>query len=457
MGRGKIEVKRIENNTTRQVTFSKRRSGLLKKTHELSVLCDAQIGLIVFSSKGKLYEYTTHPLSMTEIIDKYLKATGSRIHQPNSQERMNSELTRMKKETMNLQLSLQRYKGDDLNSIQLEELNQLEQQLEYSVQKVRARKHLLLQQQVDNLQRTEKVLEKENEEMYKWVSVMWIKLIKICIFFGINHFNINFLKQLMSKQQEEVIQHQAAAMTELKLVGQEHQLFEQFPFYGSEEQHNSVLQLAANLDPELQLQSYQYRLQPMQPNLQESSSAPQNIYDSVYTLCTNISNCSPVDCISEWTRLSLYRPLGSLQSLLLSVAVTTMMVAPLPGAVASHAEKPEKFNGLNFKRWQQKMLFYLTTLNLARFLTETAPQVSEGEMDAQSVSAVQAWKHSEFLCKNYVLNGLADSLYNVYCKVNTAKELWESLERKYKTEDAGTKKFVVAKFLDFKMIDSKLL
>ncbi|KAK9052408.1 hypothetical protein SSX86_029037 [Deinandra increscens subsp. villosa] len=76
-------------------------------------------------------------------------------------------------------------------------------------------------------------------------------------------------------------------------------------------------------------------------------------------------------------------------------------------------------------------------------------------MDAQSVSAVQAWKHSEFLCKNYVLNGLADSLYNVYCKVNTAKELWESLERKYKTEDAGTKKFVVAKFLDFKMIDSK--
>ncbi|GAA0174788.1 MADS box transcription factor [Lithospermum erythrorhizon] len=61
MGRGKIEVKRIENNTSRQVTFSKRRAGLIKKTHELSVLCDAQIGLIVFSNKGKLYEYCTHP------------------------------------------------------------------------------------------------------------------------------------------------------------------------------------------------------------------------------------------------------------------------------------------------------------------------------------------------------------------------------------------------------------
>lgn len=62
MGRGKIEVKRIENKTSRQVTFSKRRSGLMKKTHELSVLCDAQIGLIVFSSKGKLTEYCTPPL-----------------------------------------------------------------------------------------------------------------------------------------------------------------------------------------------------------------------------------------------------------------------------------------------------------------------------------------------------------------------------------------------------------
>ncbi|KAK3024218.1 hypothetical protein RJ639_044687 [Escallonia herrerae] len=36
-----------------------------------------------------------------------------------------------------------------------------------------------------------------------------------------------------------------------------------------------------------------------------------------------------------------------------------------------------------------------------------------------------------------------------------AKALWESLERKYKTEDAGSKKFVVGKFLDFKMVDSK--
>jgi hypothetical protein len=124
------------------------------------------------------------------------------------------------------------------------------------------------------------------------------------------------------------------------------------------------------------------------------------------------------------------------------------------GTLANHAEKPGKFAGANFKRWQQKMMFYLTYLGLARFLTESPPS-PEGESDAQTLVAVQAWNHSEYLCRNYVLNGLADSLYNVHCGIKTAKELWENLEHKYKTEDAGTKKFVVARFLDYKMVDSK--
>ncbi|RRT60471.1 hypothetical protein B296_00021090 [Ensete ventricosum] len=56
MGRGKIEIKRIENTTSRQVTFCKRRNGLLKKAYELSVLCDAEVALVVFSSRGRLFE-----------------------------------------------------------------------------------------------------------------------------------------------------------------------------------------------------------------------------------------------------------------------------------------------------------------------------------------------------------------------------------------------------------------
>ena len=100
------------------------------------------------------------------------------------------------------------------------------------------------------------------------------------------------------------------------------------------------------------------------------------------------------------------------------------------------------------------MLFYLTTLNLARFLHEDAPALKENETDKQVVAVVEAWKHADFFCRNYLLNGLDNTLYNVYCAFNTTRELWEFLDKKYKTEDTGLK-MVVGKFLDYKMLDSK--
>ncbi|KAB1206673.1 MADS-box protein AGL24 [Morella rubra] len=57
MTRRKIEIKRIDKKAARQVTFSKRNKALFKKAMELSTLCDAEIGLIVFSATGKLFEY----------------------------------------------------------------------------------------------------------------------------------------------------------------------------------------------------------------------------------------------------------------------------------------------------------------------------------------------------------------------------------------------------------------
>ena len=139
---------------------------------------------------------------------------------------------------------------------------------------------------------------------------------------------------------------------------------------------------------------------------------------------------------------------------------STPTVVPPPTHVMalmtmSHGEKPKKFNGTDFKRWQQKMLFYLTTLNLTRFLREKTPALKEDETNKQVVIAVEAWKHVDFLCHNYLLNGLDNTLYNVYCAFNTARELWESLDKKYKIEIAGLKKFIVGKFLDYKMLDSK--
>ncbi|RVX19271.1 hypothetical protein CK203_008677 [Vitis vinifera] len=126
---------------------------------------------------------------------------------------------------------------------------------------------------------------------------------------------------------------------------------------------------------------------------------------------------------------------------------------PVPIKVGTHHEKPEKFNGDDFKRWQQNMLFYLTTLNLVHVLKEECPKAPKHPTN-ETFNVIKAWKHSNFLCRNYIINGLVDFLYNVYSSFTTARGLWEALEKKYKTEDAGTKKFIVGKFLDFKMIHS---
>ncbi|KAK2415074.1 MADS-box protein SOC1 [Trifolium repens] len=75
MVRGKTQMKRIENATSRQVTFSKRRNGLLKKAFELSVLCDAEVALIIFSPRGKLYEFSSS--CMQDTIERYRRNTRS--------------------------------------------------------------------------------------------------------------------------------------------------------------------------------------------------------------------------------------------------------------------------------------------------------------------------------------------------------------------------------------------
>ncbi|KAM1252199.1 hypothetical protein ACFX13_041066 [Malus domestica] len=66
MVRGKTQMKCIENTASRQVIFTKRRSGLLKKAFKLSVLCDAEVALVIFSARGKLYEFSKIQWLQTE-------------------------------------------------------------------------------------------------------------------------------------------------------------------------------------------------------------------------------------------------------------------------------------------------------------------------------------------------------------------------------------------------------
>ncbi|KAL2754987.1 hypothetical protein ACRALDRAFT_1077149 [Sodiomyces alcalophilus JCM 7366] len=69
MGRRKIEIKPIKDDRNRSVTFLKRKGGLFKKAHELSVLCSVDVAVFIFGNNKKLYEYSSR--DMTELITRY--------------------------------------------------------------------------------------------------------------------------------------------------------------------------------------------------------------------------------------------------------------------------------------------------------------------------------------------------------------------------------------------------
>ncbi|CAL9051944.1 unnamed protein product [Musa banksii] len=163
MVRGKTQLKRIENATSRQVTFSKRRNGLLKKALELSVLCDAEIGLIIFSARGKLYEFASS--SMRDTIERYQAHakqcnSSSAIEHENQPSRQEAASLFMKIE--HLEASKRKILGENLESSSIEELGELEIKLEQSLRKIRGKKYQLLEEELVQLQQKENTLAEEN-------------------------------------------------------------------------------------------------------------------------------------------------------------------------------------------------------------------------------------------------------------------------------------------------------
>ncbi|AQK90959.1 AGAMOUS-like protein [Zea mays] len=187
-GRGKIEIKRIENTTNRQVTFCKRRNGLLKKAYELSVLCDAEVALVVFSSRGRLYEYANNSVKST--IERYKKANSDSsnsgtVAEVNAQklylltgyihtcklavlpagvlQAATDDPQLAKRKHPNLfRWSSRNIVGDSIHTMGLRDLKQMEGKLEKAIIKIRARKNELLYAEVDYMQKREMDLQTDN-------------------------------------------------------------------------------------------------------------------------------------------------------------------------------------------------------------------------------------------------------------------------------------------------------
>nr|AAT46096.1 AGAMOUS-like protein [Akebia trifoliata] len=164
MGRGKIEIKRIENTTNRQVTFCKRRNGLLKKAYELSVLCDAEVALIVFSSRGRLYEFSNSSIKST--IERYKKASADSSNTTSIIEAnahyYQHEATKLRQQIQNLQIANRQLMGDSLSSLTVKELKQLENRLERGLTRIRSKKQEIMFAEIEYMQKREVELQKEN-------------------------------------------------------------------------------------------------------------------------------------------------------------------------------------------------------------------------------------------------------------------------------------------------------
>nr|AAD22493.2 PISTILLATA protein homolog MADS2 [Hyacinthus orientalis] len=160
MGRGKIEIKRIENSTNRQVTFSKRRNGIIKKAKEISVLCESEIAIVVFSSLSKMSEFCSPNTTFPKMLEKYQQHSGKKLWDA-KHENLSAEIDRIKRENDNMQIELRHLKGEDLSSLNPRELIPIEEALQNGVTGARAKQMEFLKMMKLN----GKLLEDENKKL----------------------------------------------------------------------------------------------------------------------------------------------------------------------------------------------------------------------------------------------------------------------------------------------------
>ncbi|KAK6123952.1 hypothetical protein DH2020_042297 [Rehmannia glutinosa] len=190
-GRGKIEIKRIENTTNRQVTFCKRRNGLLKKAYELSVLCDAEVALIVFSTRGRLYD-------VKATIERYKKASSDStnngsISEANTQY-YQQEASKLRAHISNLQNQNRNMLGECLGALQLKDLKNLETRVERGISRIRAKKNELLFAEIEYMQKRIAETERVQQHMNLMPGSSDFELGQPQQFDARNYFQVNGLQ-----------------------------------------------------------------------------------------------------------------------------------------------------------------------------------------------------------------------------------------------------------------------
>lgn len=117
----------------------------------------------------------------------------------------------------------------------------------------------------------------------------------------------------------------------------------------------------------------------------------------------------------------------------------------------------DRFDGGNFTRWQEKVMFFLTSLKLAYILDDNLEQIPEPTPeDTEEIRQKRVKrKEDEFMCRGHILNALSQTVYSAHRMIPTAKELWKTLETKYQNEEASNHKFLISNYMNFRMGNDK--
>ncbi|KAL7190205.1 hypothetical protein ACSBR2_022479 [Camellia fascicularis] len=173
MGRGKVQLKRIEDKNSRQVTFSKRRSGLIKKARELSILCDVEIALIVFSARGKLYQFCTGD-SLRKVLERYQIHKDAEVAGSSVQEskKLTGGYMDFSRGTNLLQMVQRHFEEQKIEQLDVAELTQVEHQLDAILRQTRIKKSQLMMKAVTALHEKEEQPREGRQLMEKEITAM---------------------------------------------------------------------------------------------------------------------------------------------------------------------------------------------------------------------------------------------------------------------------------------------
>ena len=140
--------------------------------------------------------------------------------------------------------------------------------------------------------------------------------------------------------------------------------------------------------------------------------------------------------------IKIYRKLPSFLTIQKPELVNRLSVSSFAATI-----KPPPFDGSNYKRWQERLILWLTVLRVMH--------VKEGKPEQFTPEEGSAFDEADTLFRGCVISVLAENLVDSYVLLPTGKELWDVLEAQYGVSDAGSELYAMEQFLDYRMVEDR--